>query len=106
MSRGELHARHYATHEPVRVQWSDGVISRIQPTQDPPPENFWIAPGLFDVQINGYAGVDFQQDNLQLSHLLRAVQQLQQSGCTRILVTLVTDEWPKMISRLTHLRKL
>jgi N-acetylglucosamine-6-phosphate deacetylase len=59
-----------------------------------------------DLQVNGYAGVDFQQDRLTLDELHSATRQLRLAGCTRYLLTLVTDEWSRLIPRLRHLREL
>ena len=39
-------------------------------------ENVWVAPPLVDLQVNGYGGVDFQQDNLTAEELLSAARQL------------------------------
>ena len=64
MIKGEVHAWHYATGEPVRLQWREGVITRIEKSADPAPRDAWVAPGLCDLQINGYGGIDFQQDDL------------------------------------------
>jgi N-acetylglucosamine-6-phosphate deacetylase len=65
-----------------------------------------VAPPLVDLQINGYGGVDFQQDNLALDDLLRATRKLQAAGCASYLLTLITDEWPRLMARLRHLRNL
>src|SRR3954462_9679494 len=105
MSAGEIHAWHYATRQPVHLQWKNGKISSLDPSTANPPPNQWLAPGLVDLQINGYAGVDFQQDNA-LDDLHRAVRGLVEAGCTRFLLTLVTDHWDKMLARLQHYRKL
>src|SRR5262249_10817364 len=61
---------------------------------------------LFDVQINGYGGIDFQQDGLSLEDLLTATRRLRRDGCLRFFSTLITDEWPKMTARLRRLREL
>jgi N-acetylglucosamine-6-phosphate deacetylase len=66
----------------------------------------WIAPGLFDAQVNGYGGVDFQQDDLRVEDLLRAVRGMREAGCTRFLLTLITDEWTKLTGRLRYLREI
>ncbi len=58
------------------------------------------------MQINGYAGVDFQQDDLSAEDLLRAVRALRRDGCAYLFLTLITDEWPRLLSRLKHLREL
>jgi N-acetylglucosamine-6-phosphate deacetylase len=83
-----------------------GRITRIETAQPAPPRNLWIAPGLFDIQVNGYGGVDFQQDDLNSAELLSAVRQLRAAGCSRFFLTLITDEWPKLTSRLRHFRSL
>src|ERR1700733_7437203 len=103
MSEGEICARHFATGRPLRLRWRDGVITETKAAADA-PEDLWVAPGLFDLQVNGYGGIDFQQDNLTAGDLLKATRQLRSAGCTRFLLTLITDEWTKLTARLRHLR--
>jgi N-acetylglucosamine-6-phosphate deacetylase len=101
-SKGELCARDYATGQPVCLSFQDGVIRGIEPADAAP--DLWIAPTLFDVQVNGFGGVDFQQDDLTAEALLRATRGLRTAGCARFLLTLITDDWPRLTSRLRHLR--
>lgn len=102
---GEVCAWHYAWRRPVRVRWEGGIVRMVEPTDNAPPE-LWVAPGLVDLQVNGYAGVDFQQDGVGLEELLHAARRLRADGCTRWLLTLISDAWPKMLARLRHLRAL
>src|SRR5437773_6198798 len=106
MQRGEICARHYATGKGVALEWQDGVITNLRATTKAVANEKWIAPTLVDLQVNGFAGVDFQQDNLTVDQLLAATRALRASGCGRFLLTLVTDEWPRLTARLRHLRKL
>ena len=46
---------------------------------------------LFDIQVNGFAGVDFQQPNLSGEELRSACAGLRSHHTHRILLTLVTD---------------
>src|SRR4051794_28119012 len=103
---GEIQAWHFATGNPIRLCFSDGLISEIETVAGSPQQEQWIAPGLFDLQINGYAGIDFQQDNITIDSLLIAVHGLRRAGCTRFLLTLVTDDWPRLMRRLRHFRSL
>src|SRR6266568_2088392 len=96
MSEGELTGLHYATQQPICLRWKDGVISEMVAARDAPP-GLWIAPGLIDLQINGYGGIDFQQDNLSLDELESATRQLRNAGCAAYLLTLITDHWPRMM---------
>lgn len=92
---------------PITVAWQDGVVTHVEPAEESATtENVWLAPPLVDLQINGYAGVDFQQDDLTVEQLLTPVRALRRDGCTRCLYTLVTDRWPAMLARLKHVRSL
>ncbi len=104
MNQNTVIAWQYQTGQPVEVQWRDGFITSVRPAAVPPKEQTWIAPGLVDLQINGFGGIDFQQDDLTPQHLLNAVQPLRAAGCTRFLLTLITDEWTRLLRRLRHLR--
>src|SRR5688572_18463770 len=61
------------------------------------------ANGFFDIQINGYAGVDFNQDDLTPEGLHKACQRLQQDGVTQILPTIITENIENMCARLANL---
>jgi N-acetylglucosamine-6-phosphate deacetylase len=102
---GELTARLHSTGQPARIRWANHRITTLEPAPEAAPDR-WLAPGLVDLQINGYAGVDFQQDELRPEDLLRATSRLAADGCTRYLLTLVTDAWPRMLARLAQLRSL
>jgi N-acetylglucosamine-6-phosphate deacetylase len=105
MSDGEICGRDFATGRPTRWRWREGIITEAVEAADR-PEDVWVAPGLVDLQVNGYGGVDFQQDNLSVEDLLKAARGLRAAGCTRFLLTLITDEWPKLTARLRHLKKV
>ena len=57
-----LHARHYATGEPVAVTVEGGRIAAVAPSDRCPDE--WIGPALFDPQINGCLGISFNATSL------------------------------------------
>jgi N-acetylglucosamine-6-phosphate deacetylase len=106
MSDGEICAFHYASGEPIRLRWRAGTITHVEPAPALPHSNVWVAPALFDPQVNGYGGIDFQQDGLQLDDLLKATRELRSAGCSRFLLTFITDEWTRLIERLRHVRAL
>ena len=53
---------------------------------------------LFDLQVNGFAGVDFQHSELSLTDLRSAVDALRAHETHRIFLTLISDE-PDALSR-------
>jgi N-acetylglucosamine-6-phosphate deacetylase len=106
MSDGEIRARHYATGQLVRVGWRKGIIAQFQDAGTPAERDVWLAPALVDLQINGFAGVDFQRDGLTVEEALIAARALRAAACGRFFLTLITDEWPKLVQRLKQLRQL
>ncbi|MEO6034846.1 MAG: N-acetylglucosamine-6-phosphate deacetylase [Verrucomicrobiota bacterium] len=103
MSEGEISAKHFSTGKPVRVRWKNGTITHVEKIPVA-PENLSIAPALFDLQVNGYGGIDFQQDDLNETDLLSATRQLRRDCCAQYFLTLITDDWRKLTARLGHLK--
>jgi N-acetylglucosamine-6-phosphate deacetylase len=48
-------------------------------------------PGLFDLQVNGFAGVDFNASDLTRERLAEALVRMRATGVTRCLPTLITS---------------
>lgn len=61
---------------------------------------------LFDFQVNGFGGIDFQQDDLSQSAMRLAVRCLQAHRVRAIFVTLISDTVDRLCRRLEHLEKL
>jgi N-acetylglucosamine-6-phosphate deacetylase len=59
----------------------------------------------FDLQVNGYAGVDFNGDALTAEGLDEACRRLRADGVGQILATIITDELGAMTRRLSKLAK-
>ena len=91
MANGEVHAWNILDRQPVLAKWDNGIFTDITPTTEPPAQNKWIGPPLVDLQVNGFAGIDFQQDGLTAEQLLHATNALGQAGCGRFFFTLITD---------------
>lgn len=62
--------------------------------------------GFFDLQVNGFAGVDFQQPGLSHAELTRVVTELRRHRTDRILLTLITDRIDSLCAKLANLEKL
>ena len=60
---------------------------------------------LFDFQVNGFGGVDFQRDNLSVDDLRRAVSSLRGHGVGSIFATLITCETDRLCRRLAAMEE-
>jgi N-acetylglucosamine-6-phosphate deacetylase len=64
------------------------------------------AAQYFDLQVNGYAGVDFNADDLTAEGLHEACRRQQADGVEQFLPTIITAELPAMERRLRRLVEL
>ena len=64
------------------------------------------ATTFFDLQVNGYAGVDFNQDGLTADDLHRACERIGADGVGAFLATIITDDLDAMCRRLSTLAAL
>lgn len=59
--------------------------------------------GYLDIQINGYAGVDFNADQLGTDDMARACQRLRNDGVDGILATVITADIESICRRLQNI---
>lgn len=52
-------------------------------------------PGFFDLQVNGFGGVDFNNPLATTENVLRAIEKMRATGVTRILPTLGTASFQR-----------
>ena len=64
-----------------------------------------LLPSLFDLQVNGFAGVDFQQPDLPLAALRHAVEALRAHETHRIFLTLITDDIDALCRKFSSMEK-
>ncbi|HUF84091.1 MAG TPA: N-acetylglucosamine-6-phosphate deacetylase [Acidimicrobiia bacterium] len=64
------------------------------------------ADGMLDLQVNGYAGVDFNADHVAPDDLHAACLALREDGVAEVLLTIITDELGLMCRRLRALAAL
>ncbi|BCV22317.1 N-acetylglucosamine-6-phosphate deacetylase [Moorella sp. Hama-1] len=87
-----LEGIHYRTGEQVRV-WVEGEIIRdVEPLKhSQTAESSWIGPGLVDLQINGYGGMDFNTPPFGEDMVEKVTQALWREGVTSYFPTITTN---------------
>src|SRR4051812_27415362 len=90
-----LHARSYENGEPLRITVQGDRIRSVEPAWPTSTIAEWpfVAPALFDLQINGYGGVWFSDDELSASDVLKALKPYFRHGVTRLCPTLITNSF-------------
>jgi len=94
-----IEAIHYVTGNPVRIEIIDGRLGKIIEITSLKDENniLYIAPGLIDNQINGYANVDFSGNNLFAKDVIYATKAIWRDGVTSFLPTLISNSHENLI---------
>lgn len=94
----KINALLYADGSPVSIEIKNGLIDKITPlTEKPTGPLFYIGPGLFDNQVNGYGGIDFSEDNLSVEQVKTAVKGMWATGVTTFLPTLITNGHEELV---------
>lgn len=64
-----------------------------------------VETGFVDLQVNGYAGIDFNSNQVSVEDFRKACEQLRKHGVDRILATVITDNLDAMSHRLANIVK-
>jgi N-acetylglucosamine-6-phosphate deacetylase len=102
-----LRARHYATGELMDVRCNSGSIEAVEPpsTAVPDVEAGWVAPALFDLQINGCDGRNFTSEKLTVDDVRHVVQASRQHGIGGLCATLITSGFPTLVHGMATIRR-
>jgi N-acetylglucosamine-6-phosphate deacetylase len=102
-----IRARHYATAEPVEITCAQGrIVALARPAPGPVDlEAGWVAPALFDLQINGCDGHGFSSERLTTATVRHVVEVCRRHGIAGLCPTLVTNSFAALAHGLTVLRQ-
>jgi N-acetylglucosamine-6-phosphate deacetylase len=101
-----LHGRRYENGEPVRITVEGERIAAIEPAWPPHTAGDWpwVAPGLFDLQINGRGGIWFGKAGITADEVLQVLEEHFPFGVTRLCPTVITNSSEVLEAALTALR--
>ncbi|ACD82775.1 N-acetylglucosamine-6-phosphate deacetylase [Methylacidiphilum infernorum V4] len=103
-------ARDYRTGMPLKISLAEGVYQKIEAQPKESAGSLpWIAPGLFDLQINGFGGIDLNGESLSQQQFEILCRKLLESGCSHFLATVITrplDSYRHWIEKLEKLRQV
>jgi len=91
------------TGEFVAIDFDEKIhsIRKFEPTES--RDGLHLAPGLVDLQVNGFAGVDFNNPQAPLAEIGRALEAIVSTGVTRCLPTVITGPPDAMLASLSNL---
>ncbi len=95
--KSEVQGILYSDGEEVALGITNGKIASIsRQIQDGNSSDMYLAPGLIDIQINGYMGVDFSGPDLSVEGVRKATKALWKAGVTSYFPTIITSDLERM----------
>ncbi len=91
------------TNKMVQIELKNGKISSKRNIDQPVTGGLYIGPGLTDLQINGFASVDFNQFPITANGFLKAIAALVKEGVTSFFPTVITNSDAAIISLLENI---
>src|SRR5690606_7014534 len=96
---------HCLTGKPFELKIDRDSIVSMKQLRRASPGSPYIGPGLTDIQVNGFGGVDFNSTPLTVADAWHAVKDLLAKGVTRFFPTVITNHPRKIISLLDQIHQ-
>lgn len=94
----------YSDATPVSLVLRDGKITEMESVKEEDGvSDLFVAPGLIDIQINGYVGVDFSGPDLTVEGVKKATKALWKAGVTSYFPTIITNDIERIKTNFTIL---
>jgi len=93
-----------STNDFIEIK-GDTVISHIDPVLEAADNAAYIAPGFVDLQVNGFAGVDYNSPVAPLEEIARSIRAMFSTGVTRFFPTVITGAPEDMLGALRNLAR-
>jgi N-acetylglucosamine-6-phosphate deacetylase len=96
---------------PTEIVVAEGRIQALRPpTAFGPPSvvggpDCLVTEGFLDIQVNGYAAVDFNRPELTADDMIQATQAMWRSGVTRFLPVVITAPVTNMLGTLSAIAR-
>jgi len=97
-----LRGRDVATGSAIEVKF-DKVIDAVTPVAE--AQEKYLAPGWVDVQVNGFAGVDYNSPRTSHAEIARSIEVIFSTGVTRFYPTVITGAPDDMREALSNLAR-
>ena len=103
----QITARHYGSDVPISVTIDEDRIAQVEAVPEASAEESlpYVAPGLFDLQINGFGGTWFSDERLTPQQVLDVLDAHFAHGITRMCPTLVTASPAALVAGFESIRK-
>src|SRR5215203_3728897 len=81
----------------------DSIVTGVDTPIDVPANPLYVSPAWIDLQVNGYAGVDYNSPTVSHEEIGRSIQVLHSTGTARFFPTVITGSPDGMLACLRNL---
>lgn len=82
----------------AEIEWDAGRITTVRNIGADDPSMPFVAPGLTDIQFNGFEGIDFTSEDLEPEQVVKILPAVWKTGVTTFCPTLITSSH-KLLAR-------
>ena len=79
------------------------VITNADELIRPPEDPDFLSPGFIDLQVNGFAGVDYNDPRAKPEQIAESIRKMFTTGVTRFFPTVITGSEDQMLSAIRNL---
>src|SRR5581483_6920050 len=97
-----LRGRLPGTASVVEIEFND-VLTSVDELIRPPETEDLLAPGFVDVQVNGFAGVDYNDPAASHESIAQSIRTMFRTGVTRCFPTVITGSEQRITGALRNL---
>lgn len=94
------------SNQTIQVELENNIIISKKIIDEVPSGELFIGPGLIDLQINGFNGVDFNTFPIEESDFVKAIEALAKEGVTSFFPTVITNSEESIIALLENIDQL
>ncbi len=91
-----------ATGLPVELSFAN-LINAVEPQLSSAEDDSVLSPGWIDLQVNGFAGVDYNSPSATREEITKSIRAIFSTGVTRFFPTVITGSPENMLGALHNL---
>lgn len=89
----------------AKIHINGDRIGRVQLTGPEDPRSAFISPGFIDLQLNGFAGIDFSAERLEARRAVAVLPEVWKTGVTTFCPTVITNSRESLLERFRVLEE-
>ena len=104
VQRQSINGKAPASGSPQEIRFS-AMVQSVDDLVAPEPLDDWIAPGFVDLQVNGFAGVDYNDPATTSQAIAESIGAMFRTGVTRFFATVITGSEERITGSLRNLAR-